>query len=70
MTNDLAIQPDMTVSAVATRFPDTVPVLARLGIDRCCGGSHSLEFVARAHGLDLTRLLAELEAAVTVGGRR
>ncbi len=67
MTNDLSIQPDMTVSTVATRFPDTVPVLARLGIDRCCGGSHSLEFVARAHGLDLTALLAELE---TAGGRR
>lgn len=68
MTNDLSIQPDMTVSTVAARFPDTVPVLARLGIDRCCGGSHSLEFVARAHGLDLSALLAELEGAAD--GRR
>ena len=67
MTSDLAIQPDMIVSTVAQQFPGAVPVLARLGIDRCCGGSHSLEFAARAHGLDLTALLAELEAA---GGRR
>ena len=68
MTNDLAIQPDMTVSTVAQRFPGTVPVLARLGIDRCCGGSHSLEFAARAHGLDLAAVLAELEGAI--GDRR
>ncbi len=63
MTTDSAIRPDMTVSLVAEQFPGTAPVLARHGIDRCCGGSHSLEFVARAHGIDLAELMLELERA-------
>lgn len=63
MTPDFAIQPDMTVGTVAELYPDTAPVLARHGIDMCCGGRRSLEFVALAHGIALDGLLAELESA-------
>ena len=63
MTNDLTLHPEMTVGTVAELHPETVPVLARHGIDLCCGARRSLEFVALAHGLDLQRLLGELEAA-------
>jgi iron-sulfur cluster repair protein YtfE (RIC family) len=58
------ITPDMTVSEVAERFPEARAVLAREGIDLCCGGGKSVEFVARAHGLDLKALLDELQDSV------
>jgi iron-sulfur cluster repair protein YtfE (RIC family) len=61
--NSLAITPDLTVATVAERFPATQAVFAREGIDLCCGGAKSLEFVARAHGLDLEKLLRELTAS-------
>jgi len=61
--NPPTITSDLTVATVAERFPATKAVFARAGIDLCCGGAKSLEFVARAHGLDLDRLLGELKQA-------
>lgn len=63
MSPQTSIRSDMTVGTVAELYPDTTPVLARHGIDLCCGGRRSLEFVALAHGIELTGLLAELETA-------
>ncbi|HMV34045.1 MAG TPA: DUF542 domain-containing protein [Gemmatimonadales bacterium] len=62
MSHDFALHPEMTVGTVAELHPDTLPVLARHGIDLCCGARRSLEFVALAHGLDLAGLLSELES--------
>lgn len=58
--NPQTITPEMTVADVAERFPAARTVFAREGIDLCCGGGKSLEFVAKAHGLDLEALLEEL----------
>ncbi len=63
MKTESPIRPDMTVAAIAEQYPASATVLARHGIDLCCGGKHSLEFAARAHGVDLAALLAELEGA-------
>lgn len=63
MKTESPIRPDMTVGAIAEQYPASAPVLARHGIDLCCGGKHSLEFAARAHGVDLPSLLVELEGA-------
>src|SRR5688500_14886527 len=49
------------VNDLLVRHAATAPVLSRLGIDTCCGGGQSLEEAARAAGLSLTELLAELE---------
>jgi iron-sulfur cluster repair protein YtfE (RIC family) len=38
-------------------------VLARHGIDLCCGGDKTLAFVAQAHRIDLQALLRELAEA-------
>lgn len=52
------------VADVARIWPETMKVFARYKLDLCCGGAHSLDVVASKHGLDLERLLAELNATV------
>jgi iron-sulfur cluster repair protein YtfE (RIC family) len=60
----MKIDPKLTVEEIARRWPATATVLAKYRIDLCCGGKHTLEFVALKHKVELTRLLHELEAAV------
>ena len=57
------ITPATAVGAVHERYPTTGPVFAAHGIDLCCGGGKTLDFVAKAHGVELGRLLAELQHA-------
>jgi iron-sulfur cluster repair protein YtfE (RIC family) len=55
------IDPHLKVADIYRFYPETLPVLAKYGIDLCCGGRHSLEEVARKHGIDLAKLLEELK---------
>ncbi|HKD99774.1 MAG TPA: DUF542 domain-containing protein [Planctomycetota bacterium] len=57
------IRPDRTVQEILRDHPRTMPVFARHAIDLCCGGVHSLEFVAAKHKIRLETLLAEIRAA-------
>ena len=57
------ITADMTVNEIITKYPATVRVFSRHGIDSCCGGALPLSEVARKHRLDFIALLAELEQA-------
>ncbi len=57
------ITPEATLGDVFARHPATGPVLARHGLDLCCGGGKTLAFAAEAHGVPAARLLAELQAA-------
>lgn len=59
----VAIAPTQTVSAVHARHPMTASVFAERGLDTCCGGGHTLEVAAAAHGVDLKHLLAALQGA-------
>jgi hypothetical protein len=52
-----------TVAEVAQRSPAAAGVFARHLMDLCCGGSLSLERAAKAHGVELPKLLAELREA-------
>lgn len=63
----VGITAESTVAEIHHRHPCTAPVLAEHGLDLCCGGDRSLAFVAAAHGLDLSALLAELQAAALEG---
>jgi len=61
MTN---IDPRLTVAEIVAQHPAAAPVLARFGLDTCCGGKHPLEHACRAHRLDLDEVLRALEAAL------
>ncbi len=60
---ETGIVPSATVGQVVQRHPATAGVFGAHGLDLCCGGGKTLEFAARAHGVDLDRLLQELQAA-------
>lgn len=51
-----------TLAEVAALDPRLELVLGAHGMDTCCGGPKTLEFAARAHGVDLNALLTELHA--------
>lgn len=57
------ITPAATVEDVHARYPGTGGVFMEHGIDLCCGGGQTLEFTAKAHKLDLARLLAQVQQA-------
>lgn len=61
------IDPKLTIAEILKRHPGAAPVLARHGLDTCCGGSHPLEFACRAHNLPLQEVVAALEAAIGGG---
>jgi NnrS protein/Domain of unknown function (DUF1858)/Domain of Unknown function (DUF542) len=49
-----------TVSEWVTRYPGTLPVFARLGMDSCCGGAETVVNAARHNGVELSSLEKEL----------
>lgn len=53
-----------TLAEVAALEQGLELVLGAHGMDTCCGGPKTLEFAARAHGVDLDALLTELHAGV------
>lgn len=65
---ETGLNPTMSVADAARGFPATVPVFAALGLDACCGGAHSIEHAARAHGHSPAEVMAQLEAAVRHAG--
>jgi regulator of cell morphogenesis and NO signaling len=55
---------DMLIRDLVEQYPDTMRVLAPLGIDLCCGGGHPLGEALDLHGIDRTTVLSEIEAIV------
>ena len=53
-----------TVNELVTRYPATIDVFNRFGIDSCCGGGVPIADAARRDGVDFDALLAALRAAV------
>jgi hypothetical protein len=54
----------MTLRELTERWPALMPLLARHGLDLCCGGGHALADAARLHGIDPDDLVAEVAAVV------
>ncbi len=57
----MPIDPAMTVAEILKRYPGSRAVLARYGLDACCGGAHPLEFACRAHKIEVGVVLRALE---------
>jgi regulator of cell morphogenesis and NO signaling len=57
------ITPAEPLNAIVARYPQTLPILQRFGLDTCCGGSIPLGTAAEHHGLDLDELIGALREA-------
>ena len=53
-------------------YPGTMAVLAPLGIDLCCGGSHPLGEALTLHGIDQDTVLPQIASIIQASshGRR
>src|SRR5262245_27443911 len=67
-TTGTDVDPGEPVERILKRFPAAGPVLARLGLDACCGGRHPLETACRAHGVPLAEALTAIKDAVSAAG--
>lgn len=68
-TNQLAheeLDCSLSVNAVLARYPSTVHVFNRFGLDTCCGGVLRVDEAARAHGIDRGALCGALKEALFV----
>ena len=54
----------MTINEIVARYPATIPVFNRFGMDTCCGGGVSVDDAARRDGIDVAAVLAALREAV------
>jgi regulator of cell morphogenesis and NO signaling len=55
---------DMVINDVIRQYPATIAVFNAFRVDSCCGGGQSIERTSGADGVDVTSLLAALNAAV------
>lgn len=54
----------LSVNAILTTYPRTLPVFNRFGLDTCCGSALSVADAARAGGVDAEALCAALHGAI------
>jgi regulator of cell morphogenesis and NO signaling len=56
----------LSVNAILARYPSTLPVFNRFGLDTCCGGGLSVGDAARAADVDPEALCGALGDAIGV----
>jgi iron-sulfur cluster repair protein YtfE (RIC family) len=55
---------ELTVNETIRRYPATVEIFNRYGIDACCGGAATVAAAAHRDGADVDSLVAELRYVV------
>lgn len=65
MHNNDTIDPALTLDEVTNRFPETIEVFNRFGMDVCCGGGASLRDAAMRDGVSLPKLQDALREALS-----
>lgn len=60
----MPITPETTVAEIAITTPETIRVFQRHHIDFCCGGKIPLDTACKTRGLDVERVLTDLEAVL------
>lgn len=68
-TTHAPIAPTDALNLIVARYPQTLPVLQRFGLDTCCGGALPLHTAAEHHGLDLNQILVALRDAIGASQR-
>jgi iron-sulfur cluster repair protein YtfE (RIC family) len=68
-TLNASIDADVPLNAIVARYPQTLPVLQRFGLDTCCGGALPLRIAAKHHDLQLEDILRALHVAISEDGR-
>ncbi len=64
MNQTLSVDQELSVNEVMKRYPATMGIFNRFGIDTCCGGNASVTEAARRDGVDLDSLLEAIRDAV------
>jgi regulator of cell morphogenesis and NO signaling len=54
---------ELTVGELAARFPASLRIFEKLGIDYCCGGNVPFDRACQERHLDPAAVLAEIEGA-------
>lgn len=58
------IDPAWSVNETIARYPSTIAVFNRFGVDTCCGGGAAIQEAAYRDGIDREMLLEALRQAV------
>lgn len=64
MQSDDTIDPTISLDEITNRFPETIEVFNRFGIDMCCGGAATLAEAAARDGVKLPALQHALREAL------
>ena len=64
------LTPESKIGQIAAEHPLATRVVARHGIDFCCGGGKPLGEVCNQRGLDASAVLAEIEGELTAPSAR
>ncbi len=54
------ITKDMIINDVTRKYPKTLKVFVQYKVDSCCGGACSIETTATSDGVDVDKLVEEL----------
>ena len=57
------------VRTIVAAYPETMTILAPLGIDLCCGGAHSLGEALSLHGIDQNEVLPRIASIIVESSR-
>ncbi|HET7372617.1 MAG TPA: DUF542 domain-containing protein [Gemmatimonadaceae bacterium] len=64
MSDVIQLDPSLTINEIVARYPETIAVFNRFGMDTCCGGGVPVDEAARRDGLNLDQILAALRDAM------
>jgi iron-sulfur cluster repair protein YtfE (RIC family) len=68
ISDEIVIDPAVTVRETMTRLPQTREVFSRFGLDTCCGSGIPILDAAHRDGADLEGLLAALREVAASRG--
>ena len=64
MPTATTLDPELTINEIVARFPETIPIFDRFGLDTCCGGNVRVKEAAQRDGIEAAEVLAALRPAL------